>query len=260
MATIIRTVAATLIAVAMSGCAAVGTPDALGQTEGQGVVTGQVAYRERIALPPDAVLRVELQDVSLADTAARTIALEERRVGARQVPLPFELSFGARSLTARGRYAVRATIRDAAGALLWTTDTVHRVEPGRATQDLGTLRLVQVQPPSATAVDRLSDQEWVVEDVGGRGLIDSARLTLGFAPDGRLSGLAGCNSFTGSYSVEAQTLTIGQLATTRKLCAPALMDLERSFVGVLSIATSFRIDATGALILSTLGGVTITAR
>lgn len=144
--------------------------------------------------------------------------------------------------------------------LLWTTDTAHLVEPGRAYQDLGTLRLVQAQPPSATAVDRLSGREWVVEDVGGRGIIDSARLTLGFEPDGRLSGLAGCNSFAGSYSVEGQTLTTGPLATTRKLCAPALMELERSFVGVLNTATSFRFDATGALILTTTGGVTITAR
>ncbi|AGH51715.1 hypothetical protein G432_20150 (plasmid) [Sphingomonas sp. MM-1] len=35
------------------------------------------------------------------------------------------------------RYAVRATITDPEGKLIWTTDTVHSVDPTRFEQDLG---------------------------------------------------------------------------------------------------------------------------
>ncbi|TIV73114.1 MAG: hypothetical protein E5V93_18665, partial [Mesorhizobium sp.] len=41
-------------------------------------IAGEVTYRERIALPPDAVLVVELADVSLADAPAIVIA--KRRI------------------------------------------------------------------------------------------------------------------------------------------------------------------------------------
>ena len=48
-------------------------------------VSGTVAYRERIALPPNAAIEVKLQDVSLQDAPAKTVAetvfaAEENRV------------------------------------------------------------------------------------------------------------------------------------------------------------------------------------
>ncbi|MGT2468207.1 YbaY family lipoprotein [Mesorhizobium atlanticum] len=45
---------------------------------GEKTITGEVIYRERIALPPDAVLVIELADVSVAGAPATVIA--KRRV------------------------------------------------------------------------------------------------------------------------------------------------------------------------------------
>jgi putative lipoprotein len=45
---------------------------------GEKTIAGEVTYRERIALPLDAVLVVELADVSLADAPATVIA--KRRI------------------------------------------------------------------------------------------------------------------------------------------------------------------------------------
>ncbi|ESY77119.1 hypothetical protein X740_25785 [Mesorhizobium sp. LNHC221B00] len=53
-------------------------------------VRGEVIYRERIALPPNAVLSVQLADVSLADAPARIIG-EQRIKPAGQVPISFEI-------------------------------------------------------------------------------------------------------------------------------------------------------------------------
>src|SRR6516225_3433270 len=51
-------------------------------------ISGNVAYRERIALPENAVLIVQLQDVSFADAPAKVIAEQKITFAGRQVPLP----------------------------------------------------------------------------------------------------------------------------------------------------------------------------
>ena len=52
---------------------------------------GEVFYLQRIALPPTATLSVSLQDVSLMDAPAVTLAEQKGPVKG-QVPLPFPLS------------------------------------------------------------------------------------------------------------------------------------------------------------------------
>ena len=39
--------------------------------------------------------------------------------------------------------------------------------------------------------------------------------------DATVSGNAGCNDYTGSYTVDGEKLTIGPLAATKKACGPA---------------------------------------
>lgn len=50
-------------------------------------ITGSVAYRERIALPDNAVVTVYLQDVSLADAPATVIAKQNFITNGMQVHL-----------------------------------------------------------------------------------------------------------------------------------------------------------------------------
>ena len=52
-----------------------------------------VAYRERIALPADAVINVQLLDTSVADVAAQTVAEVLINAEGRQVPVPFTLTY-----------------------------------------------------------------------------------------------------------------------------------------------------------------------
>ena len=89
------------------------------------VVSGSVFYRERMAIPPGAVLRVSLLDVSRADAAADVIAsLEVADPG--NVPIDFELTYDPALIDDRGTYAVRATI-DVDGTLWWTSIEAHLV-------------------------------------------------------------------------------------------------------------------------------------
>ena len=102
--------------------------------------------------------------------------------------------------------------------------------------------------------------EWVVEDINGGGIIDRSRVTLNFGNDGRVSGRASCNNYVGAYEVQGRNLTVSQLATTRKACAPSLNQQETRFVQSLEQASRFRLDETGALVLEGEEGGSLKAR
>lgn len=95
-------------------------------TESSGRITGTVAYRERIALPRDAVIHVQLLDVSIADIAAQSIS-DEDISDQGQPPVSFVLPYDAAMIKPNHRYAVRATIRSADGMLMFTTTQSYPV-------------------------------------------------------------------------------------------------------------------------------------
>ncbi|MBX3244013.1 MAG: YbaY family lipoprotein [Acidobacteria bacterium] len=97
-----------------------------GITTQDNVITGTVTYRQRMALPPNAVLTVKLLDVSRADASSITIAEQRIETAGKQVPIPFDLVYEQRRINERNRYAVRAEIHDG-DRLLFTTDTSHPV-------------------------------------------------------------------------------------------------------------------------------------
>jgi putative lipoprotein len=211
------------------------------------VITGNASYRERIALPARATFNVRLLDVSRADAGSAIIAEETRQVGGQQVPLPFSIRVKEQVLKTNMRYAVRATIADPAGKLLWTTDTVHSVDPTRFEQDLGTLNMVRVGNRSAAS--GLIGAQFKVEDINRTGLIDSSNVTVQFSQGGRVSGSAGCNRFTGDHSLDGQSLRIGPLAVTRRACVPALGNQETRFLAILQDVTSWSVNGYGSVLL-----------
>lgn len=90
-------------------------------------LTGTVAYRERIALPPDAVIDVQLLDTSVADVAAQTIAEVLINAEGRQVPVPFSLTYDPAKIDAAHRYSVRAKIRSGDGMLMFSSTQAYPV-------------------------------------------------------------------------------------------------------------------------------------
>jgi putative lipoprotein len=73
-------------------------------------VTGTVTYRERIALPPTAVIKVQLVDVSRADAPAIVLGEQVTQAAGRQVPFSFEIPFDPARIDASYTYAVQARI------------------------------------------------------------------------------------------------------------------------------------------------------
>lgn len=86
-------------------------------------VSGSVTYREKMVLPPSAVLEIRLEDVSRAEAAPPIVAARQIEHPG-QVPVRFELPYDAQMIEARGRYAVRASIKDGDIVLFTSRDTV----------------------------------------------------------------------------------------------------------------------------------------
>ena len=228
---------------------------------GMTTITGSFTYRERIALPSGALGIVKLSDVSRADAVALVLAEEVIDLDGRSVPIDYTLRVPTPDIAANLSYAVRAEIRGADGSLMWTTDTIHPIDPAAGDQTMAPITLIRIGGrPSAPGDDALTSGVWRVEDIDGGGVIDYSQTTLNFSPDGTLSGRAGCNSYTGSYELEDGVLTLGSIALTRKACVPALGDQESKFISVLNDVERLSFGAEGALTLETPDGRYLLAR
>ena len=104
---------------------------------------GEVYYLQRIALPPTATLEVSLQDVSLADAPAITLAKQSGPVKG-QVPLPFHLPYDPAEVKPGHTYAVSARIEED-GKLLFISTERNSVDLNAKTLQPIRLRVDQVR-------------------------------------------------------------------------------------------------------------------
>lgn len=105
----------------------------------------------------------------------------------------------------------------------------------------------------------LRGAEWVVEDIDGRGIIDSSRVTIEFQAENRVAGKASCNQFSGGWRLTGEGLGVTRMASTKKACAPALMKQESRFLSLLSDIRRFDIGRQGELLLISSDGRMIKA-
>ena len=351
-------------------------------------VSGTAAYLQRIAMPPEAVLTVQVQDISRADARATVLGESSEAFGQRQVPLAYSIKIARSAIDPRMRYAVRATIsvggetqfittrnysvltrgapsqvdlvlsavpvvgspsasasapslrfalpatfagvlpcadcRGIAQTLTLQPDGSYRmrstylgkpgepvVEAGRWAADRrgqrlglqnstgnqqffnaranGVLRQLDAkgrairssfntelrrtakvdliseaasanQPEAASAP--LQDSYWKLVELKGKpvamlpGQEREVRITLA-GQEQRLMGFSGCNALGGSYALNGASLKFDQLASSMRMCEPALNALERQVLDALAATNGQRIDGQR---LSLLAGQQVLAR
>ena len=73
------------------------------------------------------------------------------------------------------------------------------------------------------------------------GIIDGTTITAVFGEDGSLTGSAGCNNYTTSYTVDGDAITIGPAASTRKMCVEpeGVMEQEMAYLTALTTAATY---------------------
>jgi putative lipoprotein len=105
-----RPAALLLAALAGAGCASpLPPPPQPAPLARQGLLTGTVTYRERLALPASATLTVLVWD-ALAQLPAAKVGETTLQIPG-QVPIPFEVFFDPALIQQDHTYAARATLR-----------------------------------------------------------------------------------------------------------------------------------------------------
>ncbi|TGQ66648.1 MAG: META domain-containing protein [Mesorhizobium sp.] len=213
------------------------------------VVRGEVIYRERIALPPNAVLSVQLADVSLADAPARVIG-EQKVTPTGQVPISFAIKFDPSVIQRQMTYALQAriTVDD---RLMFISDMRHQLDP--LTEAPQTIMLKMVTPSDASAKVSVFGQSWLVEYIDGIGAIREPQATFRVSEAGKAGGSGPCNVYFATAKVDDRSIAVSDIGSTYKACAPEVMAEEKALFEALARAASYRIDG-GKLTISDKDG------
>ncbi|HWZ85731.1 MAG TPA: YbaY family lipoprotein [Thermoanaerobaculia bacterium] len=231
-------------------------------------ITGTVVYRERIALPPDAIVRVRLEVAAAPEKAAKLVAQIAFPAEGRQVPIPFELPYKAADIRPEKRYLVRASVT-AGDQTIWASRTPYPVlTKGAPTkleielQQAGAGRRVRPQAvtPAGGPVGTektaapLADTAWTLVALGEQPAVaapEAAAASLVFDHARKqISGSTGCNHFMGTYAPgPGSGLTLDPNGMTLMACSDAAMRQETAFLEALRETTAYRIEGAALELL-----------
>lgn len=117
-------------------------------------ILGELTYRQRIALPPDASATVALLELAKGgDNTETSVVTEVQLSDFKQVPIAFSLTYPSDAILPDSTYRLRAQIHDKQGKLLWRSSAAQSIDP---LNDGGKLTIVMQQVDGA--VQNLSYQ------------------------------------------------------------------------------------------------------
>ncbi|NRQ15963.1 META domain-containing protein [Ensifer sesbaniae] len=116
-----------------------------------------------------------------------------------------------------------------------------------------TIEMASMQPVAAEDVPQQLVGTWLAEDIGGGGVVDDLQSTLEIREDGTFGGMAGCNHFTGTFSLSGTKITFGPAASTRKMCVPAAMTQEQKFLEALRSELSWTVEGSKLVLVKAEG-------
>ncbi len=241
----LRAAAPAIALAVLSGCAHP-APSPSADVAGASTLTGIISYRERVALPPDAIAEISLIDATIQDVAATVVARTTVKSEGRQVPLPFALRYDPGRIDRKHLYTVRAVIRSG-GAPLWTTDIARAVITQGNPTDVA-IMLTRVDPDAGTLTGRATSQgglagsSWVLEELNGDRPIADVRVTLDFSAPGRATGNGSCNRYFATVDIAGESIRFGAVGATRMACATTISLQEVKYFGALESASRFEVE------------------
>ena len=215
---------------------------------GQGMLSieGTATYRERMALPPDAVFEATLEDVSRVDAPSSVLG-QARIEQPGNPPFHFTIQYDPTQIQPNHIYAVRARVL-AGERLLFTTDQRYQVLTQGHGSEIAMMVLRRASGAGAQAdsgAAALRKTYWKLVQIGERPITPAdqqqeAHLIF-HAEDGRVTGSGGCNRLTGGYTLSGDSLRFSGVASTRMACMRG-METESSFLAALDHVRSWRIS------------------
>lgn len=224
-------------------------------------LTGDVTYRERIALPETGTLTVALIDLSQPDRPGLAATAAIARPG--KVPLTFTLNLDTDALEATHQYALVAQIAGADGAVWFRNDEPYAIDPMAPAapiliivnfQGAGDTPAATDLPAEPAAPPPILNITWNAESIAGNPVARGSVSSLSIGSDLRAGGRGGCNSWFAQAQVGQQTLVLSAVAATRIACIDdTLSAQETSFFNALAQTRFWRLDQDRLTLLDTAG-------
>ncbi len=204
-----------------------------------------VYYRERKMLPPGSELTVALADVSRMDVVAEEIS--SLAVSVEGAP-PFEilLNYDSKKLNKKGRYVVRAVIKNNKQLLFTSTEHIEAfgnlndnpIEVMVRSVEKGPAKFSQGSVPLENTYWKLVSLNDKPVKIGS----DEKELYIQFLnEESRVAGYSGCNNYAGSYELRKDSLSFGMMMSTKKMCVET-MGLEQEYLLMLSNTIEYSIE------------------
>jgi heat shock protein HslJ len=88
----------------------------------------------------------------------------------------------------------------------------------------------------------LTGQVWGLTELAGKPIVADSGLSAQFTADGKVSGSAGCNQYSGTYTVSGASIQISSpLAATMMICPPDVMLQENAYLKALGEAKTYAV-------------------
>lgn len=223
-------------------------------------LSGEVTYRERVALPDTAVLSIELVDLALPDRPRLSVSAP---TGAGQVPLAFTLTFEDSLILPQHDYALNAEI--SAGDMHFRNVEPYLVSPLTQVDPvvIVTNLVAQVEPASSEPVAQPADLPfldimWEATLIGETPVPPGVDVTLLIESDLRAGGKGGCNSYFSQSTITEDSFAIGEVSATARACPGGRLGLEQSYFAALKSAVSWAMDGDTLTLLDMAGKPAVT--
>lgn len=222
-------------------------------------INGEVWYRERIALPDNAILIIRLENVARQDVTADVIATKIIVLDNQQ-PWAFSLDYDATKITEKGRYVLRARV-EVDGQLKFTNTT--SIPAFNNTDKPVRIMVSSVAKQSAKVVTApLQDTYWKLTSLNGKAIQTIAEQKevqfVLHSQESKVSGFSGCNQFSGQYTVDEKgnELKFMPLMSTQMACINQDVN-EHVFLNALAKTAQYKVSGQKLDLLTAEGDVLV---
>ena len=135
----------------------------------------------------------------------------------------------------------------------------YAIDGGQLTlfDDLGAPLLVFSAEQPATIVGSWTMTSYNNGKGGFQSGLAGVEVSAVFDAEGKLSGNAGCNTYSAAYTVDGDKIDIGPAITTRKACATDIMTQEAAYLKALEASTVFAIQGSELVLRDAKGAAQV---
>lgn len=108
---------------------------------------------------------------------------------------------------------------------------------------IGVMILAACTSSGSQQGDDLTGKVWALTELMGNPPMAGTGISAQFTADGKVSGSAGCNRYSGTYTVSGNNITFSSpMATTMMMCEQPAMDQESAYLKALGEVKTFAVN------------------